>query len=293
MTTGVRMYNPRQLRDVLRLLADHGERAKVVAGGTAFTILRRAGLLRPEHVVSLHGIEGLDQITLDDAALRIGALTCLRELERSAEVRRGHPVLAAATGLVANARVRNVATVGGNVVEADPTLDLPAVLAALDAVVHVTSRESERDIAFGAFLTDYFETALRPDELVTHLLVPRLPGDWGGSYLKFVSRSAEDRTCVGIAAFAKTDPAGICDGLRVAAIGVGSVPLRLPAVEEQAVGTALDDGRLAEIATEYVRASDPLSDLRGTAAYRRRMLGTLIPVAVQRAVARENDAVFA
>lgn len=286
------MHCPRTREATLELLGDHGEDAKLVAGGTAFTILRKAGLLQPDHVVSLGKVPGLDQIAAIDGAIRLGALVTLRTVERSRDVRRQQPVLAAATGLVANARIRNVATVGGNISEADPTSDPPTVLTALDAVVRVASRNGERDIPMREFQTDYFETVLGPDELVTEVVVPALTASWGGTYLKFLSRSAEDRTCLGVAAFVDSGPDGACQGLRLAVGGAGPIPLRLPEVEQRANGTELDPDTVAGIAADYVAAADPVSDLRGSAEYRKRVLGTLIPRAIERAQRHENDAVL-
>jgi carbon-monoxide dehydrogenase medium subunit len=292
MTGAPLMYRPTTRDELLGLLDDLGDDAKLLAGGTAFTILRKSGLLRPEHVISLLSVPDLGGIDRVDGGTRIGALTRLRSIEDSGTVREHHPVLAAAVGLVANRRVRNVATMGGNVSEADPTSDPPGVLRALDAVMHLTSRRGDRQVGAGEFFVDYFETALREDEIVSHVVVPDLGPSWSGTYLKFLSRSAEDRTCIGVAAFVDLD-GDTCRGLRLALVGMGPVPLRVPDAEQLAVGRRVDPGVVAEVAAAYVEASDPVSDVRGSADYRRKAAAALIHDAVARAATGADDAVFA
>lgn len=287
------LHRPAELPELLALLAEHGDDAKIVAGGTAFTILWRAGLLSAGHLLSATGVAGLTGLSADADGLTIGALTRLRDVERAQETLDVAPVLAAALRLVANVRVRNVATMGGNISEADYTSDPPCVLAALDASVTLTSANSSRELPFSMFLVDYFETALRPDELVTAVRIPRLPAGWSGTYLKLLSRSAEDRTCLGVAAFVTKDESGACGGLRIAVVGANPVPLRLPAADAQLLGSDLGPAAVAELAAQYVAAADPVSDVRGTSSYRRRVLGPLIERAVRRAAWGRNEAVFA
>jgi carbon-monoxide dehydrogenase medium subunit len=287
------LHRPSTEGELLRILAEHQDEAKIVAGGTAFTILWRAGLLRPGHLVSAAGIPGLAGIAGEPGTTAVGALTRLRDVERSPEVLAAQPVLAAALRLVANVRVRNVATMGGNVAEADPTSDPPAVLAALGARMELGSAGGRREVAAAEFFVDFYETALRPDEIVRRVLVPDLSAEWTGAYVKFLSRSAEDRTCIGVAAFVRSAPDGGCAGLRLAAVGVGPVPLRLEHVEEQVVGARLDRQAVAHLAAEYVSAADPVSDVRGSADYRRQVLAPLIDQAVRRAVTGTNGAVLA
>ena len=293
MTNQPLLHRPESMPELLTLLRTHGEDAKILAGGTAFTILFKGGLLRPDHVVSAMGVPGLSDVFVTPDRVEIGTLARLRDVERHPAVRRMHPVLAATLRLVANARVRNAATIGGNIAEADPTSDPPAVLAALDAVVHVASTEGRRELPFRDVVVDYFETALAADEMITHVVVPTLGRSWGGTYLKFLSRTAEDRTCLGVAAFVNVDAEGRCAALRLSVVGANPVPLRLPQVEEELVGMVLDEGTLRRLGQCYVEAADPVSDIRGSADYRRRVLGPLIVRAVQQAASRRNEAVLA
>jgi aerobic carbon-monoxide dehydrogenase medium subunit len=287
----VGLHCPDTVDEALDLLAEHGDEAKLIAGGTAFTILWRAGLISAGHLVACTRLPGLDGIVDDGASVSLGALARLRSSEMSATVRRRLPVLAAALGHVGNLRVRNAATWGGNVAEADNTSDLPCLLAALDADVHVRSRSAARTVPVGAFFVDYFETALAPDELVVEVTVPVPSARCKGSYVKFVSRNAEDRTCLGVAAFLERDDDGNCVDSRVAVIGAGPVPLRVREAERDLVGTDVSPEAMRELAARYAAAADPLSDLRGSAEFRLRVLPRLVVEALTRAWAGDEGAV--
>jgi carbon-monoxide dehydrogenase medium subunit len=216
----------------------------------------------------------------------------LRAGEISELVRRRLPVLASTLGVVANLRVRNVATWGGNIAEADNASDLPAVLVALDAEVDVAAKGRIRTSTVGDLIVDFFDTTLEPDEMITRIRVPVPAPATGTSYVKFVSRSAEDRTCLGVAAVVDCAPDGTCRDLRVAAIGAAPTPLRVPEAEAAVSGNRLTPSVLDELVDAYVERSDPFSDIRGSAAYRRHVLPALIAEAVTRAERGENRGVL-
>lgn len=288
------LWRPETVDQALALLREHGDEVKVVAGATAFTIAWKAGLLSARHLLACTGIPDLRGVEHrpDDSTLRIGAATRLRDVEHHPLVHDRLGVLAATLGAVANVRVRNAATLGGNLAEADYSSDPPAVLAALDARVRLDSQDGSRWVPLTEFFVDYYQTAIRPDELLTEVAAPN-PGDgWGGCYLKCTSRSADDRTCLGVAAFAQVGPEGECAGLRLCVIGAAATPLRLPAVEHAFVGRSLADD-LDDLAREYAEAADPVSDLRGSAAYRRRLVRALIPRAVRAAADGDRQLVRA
>lgn len=292
MNASVMMHRPESLEHVLALLAEYGDDSKVVAGGTAFTILWRAGLIQAGHLVSCSRLRGLGEITDDGETVSIGALATFREAEWSSAVRSSLPVLAAALRHVANIRVRNVATWGGNAAEADHTSDLPCLLAALGAQIEVSCVSGTRVVSADDFFTDYFQTVLTPEELIVRINVPRPQAGWTGSYVKLVSRSAEDRTCVGVAAQINIADDGTCLGARVAATGVASVPLRVPAAEHALIGHALTPAVVADFAHDYTAAADPVSDIRGSARYRKRVLPELVRAALVRAASGGNEAVL-
>jgi carbon-monoxide dehydrogenase medium subunit len=292
MARDVTVRYPVDLGEALAELAEHADTAKLIAGGTAFTILWRSGLLQSEHLISCARLDGLADIGETGDTVELGALATLRAGEISEVIRRRLPVLASTLGVVANLRVRNVATWGGNVAEADNTSDLPAVLVALDAEVDVAAHGRARTSTVADVIVDFFETDLEPDEMITRVRIrPPAPGT-GTSYVKFVSRSAEDRTCMGVAAVVERDDDGTCRDLRVAAIGAAPTPLRVPAAEAAVRGERLTPGLIDELAGAYVEQSDPLSDIRGSADYRRHILPALITEAVTRAERGENRAVL-
>ena len=289
----VTFHHPSTLADALALLAENPEESKLLAGGTAFTILWRNGLIQAEHVICCGAVTGLDHVRVESGATVLGALATFRAVEVSQPVREQCPVLCSTLRHVANLRVRNVATWGGNLAEADSSSDLPAVLVALDAEVVVRSAAGERVSTVRDLMVDFFATTLEPDEMIVEVRIPALAPWLAGSYVKFVSRSGDDRTCLGVAAFTGFGDDGSCRELRLAVIGAGVVPLRLPEVEAQVAGQVLDARAITDVAAAYVAASDPMSDVRGSARYRRHVLPALITEAISRANSRQNEAVMA
>ncbi len=253
---------PGSLEEALELRAQRGEEATVVAGGTFLAILINQRLLQPSALLSLRDVPGLDGISAN-GELRLGAMTTHRAVELSPIVREGWPSLAYAFSLVASPRVRNQATVGGVLADADYASDPPAMLVALRAWAVGRGRDGERQIPVEELITGYYETSLRPDELVTDVRVPS--GTERAVYRKFRSRSHEDRPCVAVAA-------ALAGGeLRVAVGAVAERPQCFP---------ELCEGSPAEIGRRYAEAISPLSDIRGSAGYRKRV----IAVEVRRAL---------
>lgn len=293
MSGNVTFHRPSTLEEALALLAENPEESKLLAGGTAFTILWRSGLIQAEHVICCGSVTDLDYVRAEEGATVLGALATFRAVEVSKTVQEHCPVLCSTLHHVANLRVRNVATWGGNLAEADSTSDLPAVLVALDTEVVVRSAARERVSTVQDLMLDFFATTLEPDEMIVEVRIPAVPPWLAGSYVKFVSRSGDDRTCMGVAAFTGFDGDGRCRELRVTAIGAGGVPLRLSEIEAQAAGQLLDEAAIAEVAAAYAAAADPVTDLRGSADYRRRVLPALVTEAIGRANARQNEAVMA
>lgn len=256
--------------------------AKFVSGGTALVLLLRQRLLAPDLLVglrSLGDVPGWRDIRADDGWLRLGGAVTLAEVAASPLVRCHAPSLARAANLVGNPRVRNVATVGGAVAEADYAADIPAVLVSLGAMIETSDGMSARAVPVADFLLDYFSTVLGPDEVVTGVRVPVAPAGTVASYIKFNSRSAEDRPCVVVvASAAMTGPEA--SSLDVVVGAIGPVPQRWPDVLARAAGHRLDEDTAAELADAYAAACDPIDDIRGSAWYRREIVRTLVRRAV-------------
>src|SRR5688500_8275109 len=187
---------PNSLAEAIALLEQEG--ARPLAGGTALMLMMKAGVLRPPRLVGLHHLKLSNIEGGTGGSLRIGAMSTLSALERSAEIRKGWPVIARTLRTLSNVRVRNVATVGGALAHADPHMDLPPLLAALGARVVIQSKAGPRTIPLEALYAGYLETTLKPGELITRVEVPQL-GKRRAAYLKCTTRSADDWPAVGVA----------------------------------------------------------------------------------------------
>jgi carbon-monoxide dehydrogenase medium subunit len=255
---------PQSLEEALALKAERGDEATVVAGGTFVGILVRQRLLAPTTFLSLRDVPGLAGIEAN-GELRLGAMATHRAVERSPLMRETFPALAATFALVASPRVRNQATVGGVLADADYASDPPSLLLALDAHAVVRSLRGVRTIPIEELIVGFYETSLAPDELIVEVRVPG--GPHRAVYRKFRSRSHEDRPCVGVAACRRNGE------LRIVVGAVADRPQWFPELCDPAAGAA-------EIGRAYAEAIDPISDVRGSAAYRRHV----IAVEVRRAL---------
>lgn len=260
---------PASLEEALALRAEHGDEATVLAGGTFLGILMNQGLVAPEALLALAGVPELQGATVRGDELRLGAMVTHRAVERSREVRDGWPVLARAFSLVASPRVRNQATVGGVLADADYASDPPAVLAALDARAVLRGPAGEREVPIGELILGYYETCIAPDELLVEVRVPPQPER--AVYRKFRSRSSEDRPCTAVAA-ARGER-----GLRVVVGAVAETPQDFPDL--------CTDGDPAAVAAGYAERIEPLADARGSAAYRRRVIAAEVRRAVEEVTA--------
>jgi carbon-monoxide dehydrogenase medium subunit len=254
---------PSSLDEAVALRAERGEESTVLAGGSFLGILMNQGFVQPASLLSLRDVGELRGIEVDDGGLRMGAMTTHRQVERDETVRRGWPVLARAFGLVASPRVRNQATVGGVLADADYASDPPAMLSALDARAVLRSPRGEREVRIEELIVGFYETCIADDELLVEVRVPAAPGR--AVYRKFRSRSTEDRPCVAVAA-TRGD-----DAVRVVVGAVADVPQHFPDVCALAGGRPLDAALCAEIGRRYAERIEPMSDARGSAAYRRRV----------------------
>jgi carbon-monoxide dehydrogenase medium subunit len=252
---------PTSLEEALSLRAERGDEATVLAGGTFLGILMNQGFLSPTAFLSLGAVPELREMDVVDGELRLGAMVTHRRVEREAT---DWPVLARAFGLVASPRVRNVATVGGVLADADYASDPPAMLAALEARAVLRSPRGDREVTVGELILGYYETCIEPDELLVEVRVPAQPGR--ATYRKFRSRSAEDRPCAAVAAVNGDG------GLRVVVGAVAETPQDFP---------DLCDGEAAEIGARYAERIEPLSDSRGSAKYRRRVIAAEVRRAVE------------
>jgi aerobic carbon-monoxide dehydrogenase medium subunit len=226
--SGVRFLRPGTLAEVSALAHENEWDAKLISGGTAVVLMLQQGLISPGVLISLDGLSdvaGWREIVTDGDGVRIGGGVRLTDVARSADVRQTAPSLAAAAGLVGNARIRNAATLGGNVAEADYASDPPAVLVSLDAQIEVRDGAAVRTVPAADVFTDFYTTDLRTGEVVTAVHVPTPRPGTRSSYTKFCSRSAEDRPCVGITTSLRLED-GALAALEVVVGAVAGTPQR-------------------------------------------------------------------
>ena len=275
-------HEPETLEEALRLLADHGSDGRPLAGGTAFALMYRLGLMRAPHVIGLSGIAELGGIEARDDGLWIGALATHRQVERSADARRHDSMLPDAFGRIASIRIRSQATVGGNLCHADPAQDPPPVLIALGATAHIArAGGGGRTIPVEEFFTGYYTADLGEDELLLGVLLPTAPKRAKSIYLKYLPRTTDDYATVSVAASVAMNEAGVVQHARIALGGVGPTPLRARVVEEALIGQRLTEETVDEVSHLVEGEIMPIDDVRGSARYKRAMA----PVWVRRALA--------
>ena len=276
---------PKNLKEAHASLQEFGPDAKFIAGGTALVIMMKQRLVRPSCLVSLRSVRGFNGIEVKDGGISIGGLATHRAVESSSLVRRRLPVLAETFHHVATIRVRNTATVGGGLAHADPNQDPPPTLIALGATVKATSANGSRMLPLDAFFTDYYETVLNPDEIITELFVPKLAPNTGAAYLKFLPRTADDYATVSAAAVLTLDKnLKIINDVRIALGSVGTTPIRATAAEAVLRGQPVKAEAFAEAGEKAKEAVDPISDFRGSAGYKKEMAAVFVRRALEKAL---------
>ncbi|GAC1319957.1 MAG: xanthine dehydrogenase family protein subunit M [Chloroflexota bacterium] len=264
-------HAPTSLEETFELLATHGDDAHLMAGGTALVLLLNQGLVQPGHVVGLMEVSELQGVRrLENGGLQIRALTTHRQAEMSADVRAYCAALAETFGHVATVRIRNQATIGGNLAHADPAQDPPPMLIALGGEAVVANANGERRIPLDEFFVDYFETALSEGEVLIAVDLPPLPGGTRVTYKKFLPRTQDDYATVSVAAAMRMD-GDACADVRVALGAAGTTPIHARGVETALRGHRLTPELIAEAAASVREEVDPLDDLRGSAGYKREM----------------------
>ena len=282
-------FAPDTLDEALELLREHGDEAKVLAGGQSLVPLLALRLARPSVLVDLNRIPGMSDISASNGTVIFGAMTRERQAERSELVRQRVPLLADALPLIGHAAIRTRGTVGGSLAHADPAAELPAVALTLDATLSVRSAaRGERTIAASDFFEGFLSTSLHPDEVLTHITFPAARPGTGTSFMEAARRHG-DFAIVG-AGTSITMEGGIVSDARVVLIGVAGTPLRRPEADRQLVGTSGDAAAVAAAAATAAADLAPASDLHGTSAYRRHVAAVMVRRALEQAISRANGA---
>ena len=257
--------------EAIALLGEHGDEAKLLAGGHSLLPMMKLRLAVPSVVVDIGRVTDLSYIRNGGDYIAIGALTRHRALETSDLLAAECPLLGHVAGEVGDPQVRHRGTIGGSLAHSDPASDLPAAVLALGGTLVAQGPSGSREIAAGDFFTGYFESALADDEMLTEIRVPKAPGD-GWNYQKF-NRRAQDWAIVGAAAVT------VNGGTKVALVNMGSVPLRASATEAALAGGA----SAAEAAEQAAEGTDAPTDLNATPDYRNHLARVLTRRALEAA----------
>ncbi|MDQ6661263.1 MAG: xanthine dehydrogenase family protein subunit M [Chloroflexota bacterium] len=260
---------PKILDEALALLDQHGEDAKVLAGGQSLIPLLNMRLASPAYLVDINRVAELQYIEPEDGYLAIGATVRHRQIEQSPFVRRQYPLLVEAVQHIGHMQIRNRGTVVGSIAHADPAAELPALLTCLNGQVVLQSIHGERVLKAEEFFTGYLSTALEPGEMVTEVRFPWIPPQAGWAFLEFARRSG-DYALVGAAAVVTPALDDSCMEAHIGYLGISGFPLRVREIENTIIGTKLDEQTLekaAAIARTVV--STDMEDVHATVEYRR------------------------
>ncbi len=272
----------------MALLAEHGDDAKLLAGGQSLVPLLALRLASPSVLIDLGSVPGLDYIRGDDGHLAIGAMTRERTVERSDLVKSSVPLLSEAMPLIGHLAIRNRGTLGGSTAHADPSAEIPAVAVALDAQVTATSsKRGERTIPASQFFQGFFTTALEPDEALTQVRFP-VAGPGTGVAFEEATRRHGDFAMVAAAAAVRIDDGRIGDA-RIVTIGVSDVPVRCREAEQALIGVEPLASAFEEPSSLAASACDPPSDLHGTSAYRKHLIRVLVRRALEKSTRRPKE----
>lgn len=279
---------PTTVADAVRLMqADPA--AQPLAGGTDLLVQYRTGARRPSAFIDLKRIPELLGITIDDEGMRLGAATMAAEIVEHEEASRLWPGLVEAVHLLGSTQIQGRATVGGNLCNGSPAADTTCSLLVNRATAVVAGPDGEREVDVEDFVTGPGQTALGPGEVLVALLVPRPAPRTADAYLRLIPRTEMDIAAAGAGASVTLDEDGTCTAARVAIAAVGPRAILVPAAAEALIGTKLDDAALVRAGEAASAAARPIDDMRGTAAYRKTVVGVLVRRAVGIAAARARE----
>ena len=267
---------PDSLDEAIKMLADGGEDAKLLAGGHSLIPLMKLRLAAPSLLIDLRKVPGLHGVNRENGSWRIGAMTPHAELERSPEL----GGVAQAAGTIADPQVRNRGTIGGSLAHGDPASDLPAVLLITEGAITVQGPNGQRTVAAADLFRDYMETAIAPDEVLTEIRMPAFDG-WGFGYQKF-NRRSEDWAMVAVSALVK-QTGDICEEVRLGLTNMAAVPLRATAVEDALRGEPLSAESIAKAAEHAAQDTNPPADLNASSEYKQHLARVLCRRALESA----------
>ncbi len=279
---------PQTIEEATSLLTKYKGRSKVIAGGTDVVTQMRGNLIKPQYLVDITGINGLSYIDVDGGkGLKIGALTPIRDLEKSAELKRSYPIISQAAGQLGSGAIRNMGTIGGNLCNAAPSAETAPALLVLSAKAKITGSRGERVVPLEDFFLGPGNTTLEAGELLVEIQVPAPLPHTIGVYLKHAIRGTIDLAIVGVAVAVTTDPESkVCQDIKIALGAVAPIPVRARKAEEILMGKKIYDDLINKSAQAASDEASPISDVRASAEYRREMVKVFTRRAIREAVAK-------
>jgi len=278
-------FEPMTVDEAMRLLSKYGAEAKLMAGGVDLVLKMRLRQLMPKYVISLQKLPGLDYIDGGGREdLKFGALVTLRSIELSPIIRKDWALLYEAIHQICSVQVKTMGTVVGNLCVATPASDIAPVLFVLAAKVKTTGVAPGKVIPIEHLFVAVGKTILEPHEMITEILVPRLPARTGGAFMK-LAKTADDIAKVNVAVTV-TVANGRCDEAKIALGSVAPTPIRAIKAEETLMGQKLDEKAIVRAAEAAAESVKPITDVRSTATYRKEMVKVLVKDALEKAVAR-------
>jgi len=276
---------PKTIDEVLSLLSQYKEKAKVIAGGTdVVPQLKRREIKAPQYIIDLKGIPGLDYIKYDEVGgLTLGALATIHAVETSPVIREKFSVLFQAAQSMASPQVRNRGTIVGNICNAVPSADTATALLTLEAKLKLVSQQGERMVNIEDFFTGPNQTVLNDEELLQEIQIPNLPPHAKGIYLKLTPRRAMDLAIVGVAVVVIPED-GLCNDIRIALGAVAPTPIRAKRAEGILRGQRFNEQLMEKAAQTAAEESKPIDDHRASAEYRREMVKVLTKRAMEQAI---------
>ncbi|MFK7805299.1 MAG: xanthine dehydrogenase family protein subunit M [Anaerolineae bacterium] len=278
---------PKTLEDALTLLAEHGDDAKLLAGGQSLIPVMNFRLAQPEMLIDLNGTAGLDGLSVaDDGSVHIGGMVRQAALEKSDLIKQHVPLLHETMPWIAHSQIRNRGTIGGSLAHADPAGELPVLMVILQASFELQKVGGSRLVTADEFYIDLFETALADDEILTKIIIPPMLERTGYAFEE-VARRHGDYAMAGVAAMVTTDTAGICTNARLVFLNVGPMPMQAKAAAGMLSGQTVTP-ELIEQAAEHAAANEiePTGDIHASADYRRHLAKVLAKRALTKALSK-------
>lgn len=277
-------FQAKTIAEACSLLSKHKGEGRLVAGGTDLLVSMKRRTISPKYLIDIKSIPELDYIRCDDEGLKIGTLATIHDIESSPVIRERFPLLADTAHQLGTPNVRNIGTIGGNLCNAAPSADMAPSLIGLGAKVRINGTKGERTIALEEFFTGPGETALQDGEMLTEIQVPNISPHTHGVYLKLPARTAIDIASVGVSVVLRMDSKNVSDA-KIVLGAVAPTPIRAHKAEEALKGKAIEDELIEKASEIAAEQSKPISDVRGSADYRREMVKVLTRRAIKQAVA--------